>query len=293
MRNHLGFLALAVCVTGSIADAKPRHHHGKKHKKVVPLAFAPETSDDGIDATDEVEIDMPPVRLHRHAAAHHARDWSVAIGPYLWASSVDANVSLGSASVNTGVDFLQTAKHAKYGVELLGDVRYGKVSLSGDFMYGVVGLTGGTSLGPLMVTVNGTASSLLVDGFAGYTLAGDEHSVVSIEARGGVRYQRTDVSAAVDVGDSPVAQPALSDAGRDFLAGARVYVRPASWFYVSGAGDFGVFGTSNRTWSASADASARLGSRVVLSLGWRTLTIESPNVSMVMHGPRAALQLVF
>jgi hypothetical protein len=31
----------------------------------------------------------------------------------------------------------------------------------------------------------------------------------------------------------------------------------------------------------------------LLSLGWRTLTIERAHVSMVMHGPRAALQLVF
>jgi hypothetical protein len=28
-------------------------------------------------------------------------------------------------------------------------------------------------------------------------------------------------------------------------------------------------------------------------LGYRTLTVERANVSMVMHGPRAALQLLF
>jgi hypothetical protein len=144
-----------------------------------------------------------------------------------------------------------------------------------------------------MVTVNGTASSLLVDGFAGYRVAGDDHSVVSLEARGGIRYQRTEVAAAVDLGGSPVASPAIVDAARDVLTGARVFVRPSSRLYFTGAADVGVFGTSNITWSASADASLQLGSRVLMSLGWRTLTIEGANVSMVMHGPRAAVQLLF
>jgi hypothetical protein len=274
MRFHLG-LAACVALAGS-ADAKPRHHHRRHHKVAVE-----ETPDEQVDA---------PVTLHRHAAAH---DWHVAIGPYLWASSVDANVSLGSASIDTGVDFLQTTQHAKYGAEVVADARYQRFSLSGDLMYGVVGLDGGSAVGPLMVTVNGTASSLLVDGFAGYRVAGDDHSVVSLEARGGIRYQRTEVAAAVDLGGSPVASPAIVDAARDVLTGARVFVRPSSRLYFTGAADVGVFGTSNITWSASADASLQLGSRVLMSLGWRTLTIEGANVSMVMHGPRAAVQLLF
>lgn len=276
MRHHLA-IAACVVLSGSIANAAPSHHHRHHHRhKHVAL-------EDGGELRD---VEILPDR-------HAARDWHIAIGPYLWASSVDANVAVGSANVGSSVDFLQTTQHAKYGVELLADARFRKISFSGDFMYGVVGLAGGNSVGPLMVTVNGTASSLLVDGFAGYTLAGDEHSVLAFEARGGIRYQRTEVAGAVGLDGMPVASPGLVDAGRDALAGGRAFFRPSPRFSFSAAGDIGVVGTSNSTWSASADASVRVTSHVQLSLGYRTLTVERANVSMVMHGPRAALQLLF
>ncbi len=165
--------------------------------------------------------------------------------------------------------------------------------MTADFMYGVVGLSGGTDIGPVMVTLGGTASRLLVDGFAGYTIVGDEHSVLAIEARGGVRYQRTDVEASVDVGGSTVTPPQILDTGRDVLVGARVFVRPSGRFLLSSTIDTGVLGTSTSTWSAAADAGSRIGSHVMMSLGWRSLTMEGSHVSMVMQGPRAAVQALF
>jgi hypothetical protein len=276
MRHHLAIAACLV-LSGSIANASPSHHHRHHHKKHRVAT----------EETVELRDDVTP---SEHAGP---RDWHLAIGPYVWASSVDANVSLGSANVGSSVDFLQTTQHAKFGAELLADARYHRLSFSGDLMYGVVGLEGGNTVGPLMVTVNGTASSLLVDGYAGYQLAGDEHSVLGFEARAGIRYQRTAVAGAVGLDGMPVASPGLVDAGRDILAAGRLFVRPSSRFFLTATGDVGVVGSSSSTWSASADASVRLGSRVLLSLGYRTLTIERAHMSMVMHGPRAALQLLF
>jgi hypothetical protein len=54
-----------------------------------------------------------------------------------------------------------------------------------------------------------------------------------------------------------------------------------------------VFGASTSTWSAAADASVRVHKYVLLTLGWRTMTNERPNTSIVVHGPRAAVQLMF
>src|SRR4051794_8413806 len=178
MRHPAVAITVCVAVTGSIAEARPHRH--RHHAHAVEVVEHAETPSD---------------------------DWHVAIGPYLWASSVDANVSLGSASVASSVDFLQTTQHAKYGAELVGETRFGKLSLSGDLMYGVVGLTGGSAVGPLMVTVNGEASSLLVDGAAGYTVAGDDHAVLAVEARAGVRYQRTAIAGALGVDGSPIVSP--------------------------------------------------------------------------------------
>jgi hypothetical protein len=291
MRRHLVLIA-CLALGGTVASASPGHHH-KKHKKhtVDEVAFAPETEE---PAPVDDEVEMPEVHVHHH---HHLvsapRDWAIAIGPYLWASAVDANISIGSASVAQSVDFLQTTQQAKYGAEVLADARYGRLSLSGDLQYGVVGIGGGTSAGPVLVTVNGTAESVLVDGLAGYRLAGDEHSAFAIDARGGVRYQRIAIASAVDVDGTQVAQPGTVNAGRDLIAGTRVVLRPSSRFWLTGTADMGVYGSSSTTWSAAADASVRVSSHVLLSLGYRTLTIERSSVSMVMHGPRAALQLLF
>jgi hypothetical protein len=262
MRNHLVLVA-CLAIVGSVAHAAPRRH-----------------------VEDEDIVD-------HEEAKPRAKDWHVAIGPYLWASSVDADVSLGSASVSSGVDFLTLKRHARYGIEMLGEARYGRYSIYGDVLYGVVDVDADKTVGPLMVTLDGSASSLLIDGIAGYLLGGGEQEWLSLEARSGVRYQRTAISGSVNVAGADVSPAAQINAAADALAGAQVTVRPAAWFAVSGTFDMGVFGDSTATWSAATDASVRITSHARLSLGWRTLTTERPHVSIVMHGPRAAFQLVF
>jgi len=77
------------------------------------------------------------------------------------------------------------------------------------------------------------------------------------------------------------------------VIGTRAVLRPTHWLFFSGVFDYGVVGASNRTWSASADASLRVYSHVLVTAGWRTLTMDRAQVSLSMQGPRAALQLVF
>jgi hypothetical protein len=309
-------LALLAClaITATVAEARPgrhRHHKANKPKPVkvdVPVEAAQIDIDAGDLATaatahltaaredERIEIadeDIDEAEPVLHVRARRPRDWHVAIGPYLWASSVDANVSLGDQSVGTGIDFIDIQRHAKYGIELQGEARYRRFAVTGDFMYGVVGVDGKRDVGPLMVTVGGEASSMLVDGFAGYTLWGGTSSVFSIEARAGVRYQRTAISGSVVVEGNTVASPSTVDAAADGLAGTRVFVRPWRWLYASAAFDTRVAGASTKNWSASTDASVQITKRLLLSVGWRTLTTERANVSLTMHGPRAALQLLF
>jgi hypothetical protein len=306
---HCMVLAIGLATSGSVAHAAPKrtkvaHPHvpAPVEDEVVvedeedeapprkhALASRPDEADQAEETDETDQVEAPAVARHMTAA----HDWTFAIGPYLWASSVDANVSLGSSSVSTGVDFLDITHHAKYGVELVGEARYRKFSFSGDLMYGVVGLGGDRALGPLMVSVDGTATSLLVDGMAGYMVSGTDTSAFAIEARAGLRYQRTAVGAAVMLDDAMIASTGQVDAARDVVAGTRIFLRPFKRLYATAAGDVRALGTSNNTWSATADASLRLGSRFLLSLGYRMLTSERANVSMRMHGPRAALQVLF
>ncbi|MBX3158572.1 MAG: hypothetical protein KF773_21560 [Deltaproteobacteria bacterium] len=263
----------------------------KKSDQVAVRSARTDADDD--DDGDEREDAVAPVRLRAQHDKKAKKAWHVAIGPYLWASSVDAQVSLGPASVSAGVDFIETQRHARYGAEVLAEARYGKLAIYTDFMYGVVDVDGATDVGPLSVMLAGTASSLLVDGFVGYRLLGDVDSLLSLEARGGVRYQRTSIAGSVEVSGNNVSPPEYVDAASDGLAGAQVTLRPSRRFALSSTVDLGVFGASTNTWSAAADASVRITSHVLFSLGYRTLTTERANVHLVMHGPRAALQVLF
>lgn len=321
MRQPARYLVLVACLAliGSVAHAAPARRRGKVSKKVEPRAEVEppvervsardddrdddddryngerrfnadiDRSDDDRDDDDAAEVRPARVKVR----APRAKDWQVAIGPYLWASSVEADVSIGGASVGAGIDFMEMKRHARYGAEVIAEARYRRFAITGDLMYGVVDVNGDKEVGPVTVGLTGTASSLLVDGATGYMLAGDDHAPLALEVRAGVRYQRTKVAGAVGIGGSDVASTVQVMAGADALAGARVFVRPVHWFFLSGTVDVGVFGTSTLTWSAAADASLRVTSRVLLSLGWRTLTMNGANVSVVMHGPRAAAQLLF
>lgn len=286
----------------------PRRMKRPKHKRARAVAREEAESDshrvafrdnDEVRVVDEDEDEIDddraeaPVKLRETAKKAPPKQWHVAIGPYLWASAVDANVSLGPASVSSGVDFFEITRHARYGAEVLAEARYGRFSIYGDLMYGIVDLGGAKEVGPLMVTLEGSASSLLIDGTAGYMITGGGQSLLSLEARTGVRYQRTAISGSVNVAGNEVSPTKHVDAAADMLAGAHVIVRPFRRFALSGTVDLGVVGVSASTWSASADASVRVAKHVLLSLGWRTLTTERTNVSIVMHGPRAAVQLMF
>lgn len=259
--------------------------------KTERVAFAdPEQPAHAVDA-DTIQLDSA---VHVHKRVEPAsKDWRVVFGPYLWASSVDANVSLGPTTVSSGVDFVQLEQHARYGMEFLSEAHYKQLAVYGDLMYGVVAVDGSRNVGPLMVSLSGEASSVLIDGAAGYTFYGDDHSLVALEGRAGVRYQRTGVSAQLGLSGATVTPPEQVSAGADALAGGHVVVRPRDWFYFTGTADLGVVGASSKTWSASADANVQLGSRLLLSLGYRTMTMDRSQVELVLHGPRAAFQLTF
>lgn len=317
--RHLA-LVVSLALTGSVVHAAPTKvasRHAKK--KVKPRAVvAPPAADEAPAATGElgaagprVALDDDPVTIVDEPAPTAAparvaadttlvkarpapaRGWQITVGPYLWASAVDANVSLGSTSVSAGVDFVPIARHAKYGAEVLAEARYGRLALTGDLMYGAVALNGQAGIGPVMASLTGNASSLLVDAAAGYAVAGDEHAPLSLEVRAGVRYQRTAVSGEAGLGGYALQTPESVSGGSDALVGVRGFVRPTGWIYLSGVLDAGVLGASNSTWSASADVSLRATSFLLISLGYRTMTLDRAQVSIVMHGPRAAVQLMF
>jgi len=80
---------------------------------------------------------------------------------------------------------------------------------------------------------------------------------------------------------------------KNLLAGARMFLRPLPWLFMSAELDHGVAGDSDETWSAMFLGNVRLGRHVQLSAGYRTLTTETAGTSIVMHGPRVSLSVLF
>jgi hypothetical protein len=312
-------VAIGLVLGWSTAEAAPargtsRHKKAKRHVEVAPAQPAVDTADasagtaaqpDANNVALETRVAVSDAIAERPASKSlatlvkveptpAARRWQVAIGPYLWASAVDANVSLGGpVSSGTDVGSIPLERHGRYGAEILAEVRYGRFAISGDLMYGSATVTGSTSVASVMVMLTGNASSVLVDTAASYQVIGDQDAAFSLEARAGVRYQRTAVNGEVRFAGVTLQTADVVDDGSDATVGTRAVVRPAHWILLSGMVDMGVFGASNSTWSASADASVRLSSHVLVTAGWRTLTLDRSRVSLVLQGPRAAVQLVF
>jgi hypothetical protein len=255
----------------------------RKRKRARRKAVAAES--------DSAALDVP-LEVRKRGVQKGLRDWNFAIGPNVWMASVDANVAVGAKDVGTAIDFFQISRNTRYGVPILAEARYKRFSFTADLLYGVVDVAGANEVGPLMVTLDGTISSLLADGQLGFRLLGGDDKKLTVEARAGVRYQRTVINGAVGV-DGSEFSTSIVDKGGDLLAGARVVVRPWNRFFLSGTVDQSVVGSSTSTWSAGADANIRITSRVLLAAGWRTLTQQRAAISTVMHGPRAAIQLLF
>ena len=144
---------------------------------------------------------------------------------------------------------------------IMAEVRYDRFSLVADATYALVGIDGMNQVGPFNVALDGSVTSLQIDSFAGVRLIGGDHSPVTIEARGGLRYQRTAIAAAIGVAGTAVTPPEQVQTGADALTAGRIFLRPTEHFGLAGAADIGVAGSSTRTWSAGIDATARIGSQ--------------------------------
>lgn len=300
-------LAASLVVSGSIAHAKSKHAHDTPppaeidmdDDAAVPDDDAAPAPDDDVAAADEEEpapeVDVAPkaTKHHHKTAAADPRDWHLALGPYAWASLVDAQVSGNGMPIDTsGAQVQGLQPSIKYGGELMGEARYSRVALTGDIIFGGLGIDGSSMAGPADIKFHGDVSAVMLDTGAGVTVIGNEHSTFAAELRGGVRYERVSFRVSADISGGDV-EKKIVFGGSDLLAGGRVFFRPSPRWSFMGSADVGVSGVSQQTWSATAQASARLSTHVELALAYRTLTIQRSTVDLTFHGPRLALQFLF
>lgn len=283
------FVLAGLVVSGSAAHATPAHRKSAVDAK--PTATAPATAaDDGAEA----DVEEPaPKDIADSRQRTSPRGWTLAIGPYVWASSVQIDASFGPVSAGVDIGFVSLVRHSRYGAEAAFEARRGHFSISGDIMYGVAEFSGATEVASVMASAAGKAGTLLLDSAVGYELVGDDAAGFSLEARSGVRYQRTTVQADLGVAGVMLQTPELVDDAADLVLGGRAILRPTRWLQLAGGFDVGVAGASDSTWSATLDASLRVSSWAQVTAGWRTLTTQRAIVKIEMSGPRVALQFLF
>jgi len=293
---------VGLIVAGSSAHAAPSHR--KPAVDAKPRAAAAAVDDD--DGDDDIAMDADRQRELGHARQEASppdvadsrprpasAGWTFALGPYVWASSVQADVAFGPVTAGVDLGFLSIVRHTRYGIEAVLEARRGRFAITGDIMYGEAAFGASTTIASVMTAVTGRVGGLLLDSAVSYALVGGDSAVFSLEARSGVRYQRNTAQGEVNVAGFTVQTPEIVDSGADLVLGGRAVVRPTPWLQVAAMFDHGVVGVSDSTWSATVDASVRLSSRVLVTAGWRSLTMRRSIVTIELSGPRFAAQYLF
>jgi hypothetical protein len=217
--------------------------------------------------------------------------WAFSASPYVWASSVQADVMFGPLMSGVDVGAVSLARHSRYGAEAVLEARRGRFRITADVMYSTAAVGGSKEILSAMTNVNANVGTLLLDYASSYQLLGDDTTMLALEARSGIRYQRTTVKG--DVDGNSLRTPEMVDAGADVVVGARAVVRPMPYVELVGTFDVGIGGVSESTSSKSIDATVRVAKNVSLTAGWRSLTMQRSLVTVSLSGPRAALQYQF
>jgi len=321
--RHRRVKAKATLRADAEADA-PRHHRSakkaKRAKHVVEVDVDADVDADvelDADTTAVADVDAdveeavadaevshtdvsgrePDESIHKDIGEQPRRTsrsgWRFAIGPYVWASSVQADVSFGPLTAGVDIGFIKLVKHMRYGAEAAASAQYGRFGIYGDVTYGAAAVGASKEILGVMTSLTGYAGTLLLDSAVGYEVVGGEAAPFVLEARSGVRYQRTTVHGELGAAGFTLSTPDFVDSGTDLVMGARAVLRPMHAIELAGAFDLGVAGDSERTWSATIDAGLRVSKRVAITAGWRSLTMYRSRVNLELSGPRAAMQYLW
>jgi hypothetical protein len=272
----LAISALLIAITSGAARGKP-----------AEVAFEPAVVPDDEDDAEEAPIEDPP-------PAPAPKRWHLAIGPYVWASSVHAELALGPIDTSVDVGFLDIVSHVDRAAAASLAVSRGKLSFDGSLQTSTLSLGTSRDIGPITAGVEGSVDSLLVEASAGYAVLGSDTATRSIEVRPGIRYQGLTVhgGGTLGIGDSTVGTGGeFSDGGIDYLVGARGRYQVSRRWQLSATGDLGVAGYSDSTWSLSAHATVQVVRWFAIAGGWRTLSNARGATTMQLSGPQIALML--
>jgi hypothetical protein len=231
------------------------------------------------------------------AAAKNASDtegWHFLVAPYLWASAIRADVTVGAITRDFHLSFSDILRHFEFGVQGHLEASHGPWSIMLDPTY--LKLSAERDQG--LVKPKLTSQTVLIDTGVFYRIFSRPMTAsqsISFEILGGARY--LNVRNALDF---PIG---LSVSGRTQLAAPivggrfKVDITPVTHAWLRG--DVGGFHVDNvnHTWNLATGISYSINPHVELALAYRALNIHfnkgNATTDMLMYGPMAGVGVRF
>ena len=234
------------------------------------------------DPEDEPADEPKPARKS-------SRRWSIAVGPSVWAASVETTIMLGPVKVHREMPFAQIMQYMDGGMSGALDARFDRFTATGSFQYGRLAASTTKEVGSGMADLSGSITSVLVEGALGYEVVGGRESRFALELRSGFRYSQLEIGGMGTLGIAGTtvsARGGIHREGTDYLLGARGRVRLHRRIALTATGDTRVAGDSYSTWSIAGDVNVRAARWLTVIAGWRVLETRSDPTIIRRSGPQ-------
>jgi hypothetical protein len=201
--------------------------------------------------------------------APKSEGWRVRVIPYLWGSDFKGRVGIGERSADVDASFFDLLKELNFGFMGTVEADRGRFTTVTDLVYINLSDEHATP-GPLFSSVDAVEKSFILSPAAGYRVAGSESAFVDV--LGGIRFWRVNGELKFEPGILGGLDLSNSRNWVDGVFALRGKTRLSNTWSVNGYADIGG-GGSNLTYQVVGTASADLGRRYAIVLGYRYLNV--------------------
>ncbi|MDF1586806.1 hypothetical protein [Marinimicrococcus flavescens] len=246
------------------------------------------------------------------AAELLSEDWQFNLTPYLWALSIEGDVTVKGVEASPSVSFNDILDNLNYAIMLEGDARKERIGLFANVIYADLGDSGTVGPGPGL-SIKADAKMTIAGAGAYYRLgpwnldreAGASGPRLVVDPYAGIRYTYMDT----DLGFRRIERDVGADKHWvDPIIGVRTLWELTPRWNVNVLGDiggFGISGASDLSWQAVGLVGYRFGlfgsDDANLVAGYRALSQDYKDGNgrdafkwdMILHGPVLGLAIAF
>ena len=216
-----------------------------------------------------------------------ANGWSLSLFPYLWLAGISGDVAqFGSPTINIDRSFGDILNDLDVGGMMMGEARYGQVSIVGDLVYTQISTKRHTRHGIAARSVDVTSKTFTAFLGAGYSLV--ENQPLNLDIVGGARVWHVDTEIDIDGGLFNDFSAKDGATWVDAMAGLRFNYSITSELYLTGWSFVGA-GGSDLGWDVAGAVGYKFNENFSMLAGYRSLGVDYNNdgyvFNIVQSGP--------